>query len=871
MCQRLPQATNVASVQGLGGVMRKTSAAGWLVVVGLAACAPQRQPTLGTSGTRVDAGSAVGDGEGPPVADALPADSTAKVDGGRGGSTREADVPSDGAPVCDPATCPAAPACQEAVCLAGGCTVVAAADGEACDDGNACTTVDHCVAGTCTGTEACKPAFVKGVGASPCQLTWSPPAASAIQLVPWLQGAGLNQPIALIAYPGPSNRVLVAERPGQIVLVANAAVTTPKKLALDLSGKISVNGEGGLLGVALHPQFPQQPKLYVHYTTKGVFTSIVSQFTLSATTPDTFDLGSEVVLLSVPQPFSNHNGGQIAFDVQGHLLVGLGDGGSAGDPLGAGQNGQTLLGKILRIDVNHAENGKNYAIPKDNPFVASKTVLPEIWALGMRNPWRFSVDPLTGQLWVGDVGQNKYEEIDIVEKGQNYGWNTMEGAHCYKPAVGCDTTGLALPVLELPHGEAKSITGGYVYRGKLFAGLYGRYVFGDYATKRFWAATSDSKGVWQAQLLLASNFSVASFGTDRDGELFALQLFPSAVARVEAVAPGGAAAVPPPKLSQTGCFASLQPLTPADGLLPYQLNAPLWSDGASKQRWIVLPAGATPQPGGVGPIDAGETDQDHWDLPQGSLVIKHFALGKTAVETRFMRREAAGWSMFTFRWLADGSDAELITGGGEQTFAFQDNGQAVTQVWHYPSQAECAQCHQGGTPRQQLLGPSRAQLDRAASATAGLNQLQAFSLAGLLHKPVDPAAVTAMPDVTALDSGQQPVSDVAGSARAYLHANCAHCHAPGLMPAQSAIDLRFGTPLAQMQACQMPPLLGDGGVAGAQLLAPGQPNQSVVWLRLSAPPGDAWQMPPLAVAKPHAAAQSLIAQWIQGLKGCTGP
>jgi uncharacterized repeat protein (TIGR03806 family) len=786
-------------------------------------------------------------------------------------SLTDAPSPADTA-VCLPAQCTTSQPCQQAACVDGTCVVTALADGSPCDEGDPCSPSDTCKAGQCTaGADACHPPFAQAIGQSPCHFDWSPPPTDALTLTPWFAQAGLQQPIHLAAFPGLADRVAVVQRPGQIVVLDNQANAGPGTVLLDIAAKVSTAGEGGLLSVAFHPQFHLHRKLYVHYTSTGKFTSRISSFEVLPGEPPKADPASEQVLLTIEQPFTNHNGGQVAFDAQGMLLIGMGDGGAAGDPLGAGQNGMMLLGKMLRIDVDHPAGGKPYGIPADNPFVGKPGVLPEVFALGLRNPWRFSVDPANGGIWAGDVGQGLWEEIDLIAAGHNYGWNTMEGNHCYPSGSTCSSAGLTPPIVELPHGQANSITGGHVYRGKLHPGLFGSYVFADYVTGKFWATKPDGTGAWTTQLLLSANFKPVSFGVDRHGELYVLQIFPAAVRRVDVAPPqNGAPPAPPPTLAQTGCFTSLQPLTPAPGLLPYELNAPLWSDGAHKQRWLVLPPGAKPTPGGTGPLQVAADAHGHWDVPPGTLVWKHFALGdgQTPAETRLMRRTTAGWDMFSFRWLADGSDAVLGAGGDSQVLPVTQGQTSTTQVWHYPTQAQCRQCHQGPTAAYQLLGPSQAQLDRPTAALAGQNQLEAWRLAGLLSLPVAATQVTALPDLTALEQGGSvDKSQLGAAARAWLHVQCAHCHAPGLL-GQAKLDLRFGTPLGQTQACAQPPQLGDVGVAGAQLLAPGQPDASVIWLRLAQAAGSPWQMPPVGVSLPHAAGVQLVKDWIAGLGAC---
>lgn len=356
-----------------------------------------------------------------------------------------------------------------------------------------------------------------------------------IRLVP--VATGLTAPVAFAAAPG--GRLLVVEQTGKVRIILNGQLQpTP---FLDITDKLDrINGsysEKGLLGLALHPQFATNGKLYVYYSGRKNapdlnHSSIVAEYRMTAD-PNRADASSERILLTIGQPESNHNGGHLAFGPDGYLYIGSGDGGGAGDKHGAIGNGQalnTLLGKILRIDVNKQEGGKAYGIPPDNPFVnrpnEAPTARPEILAYGLRNPWKFSFDE-QGRLWAADVGQDKYEEIDLIEKGKNYGWRIQEGLHCYNPPTDCDDKNLLPPVHEYDHALGVSITGGYVYHGTRIVALRGKYVFGDWSGKLFYLVQGRT-GWLRADLIIAGKEGnrpgayVNSFGEDAAGELYVL-------------------------------------------------------------------------------------------------------------------------------------------------------------------------------------------------------------------------------------------------------------------------------------------------------------------------------------------------------------
>ncbi|UBM57517.1 PQQ-dependent sugar dehydrogenase [Marinilongibacter aquaticus] len=316
-----------------------------------------------------------------------------------------------------------------------------------------------------------------------------------------------------------SNRAFVVEQEGLISVFENKRNVKSRNTFLDISGAVDDKGnEEGLLGLAFHPNFKENGYFYVNYTVSSSET-LISRFSVDKKDPNKADASSELVLLRYAQPYNNHNGGQVAFGPDGFLYISVGDGGSGGDPKENGQNPGSLLGSILRIDVDSPQNGNNYGIPADNPFVQDKNARPEIYAFGLRNPWRISFDSSTGRLWCGDVGQNKFEEIDIIEKGKNYGWNEMEGLHTYEN--GSNSEGFTAPVLEIPQSTGdKSITGGYAYRGKKAGSLFGKYIFADYVSGRIYALSETDGGSFSNQTLFDTDLNIAAFGTDENHELY---------------------------------------------------------------------------------------------------------------------------------------------------------------------------------------------------------------------------------------------------------------------------------------------------------------------------------------------------------------
>ena len=338
--------------------------------------------------------------------------------------------------------------------------------------------------------------------------------------------SGYSSPIFVTHAPGDSTRLFVVERPGRIMIIKNGVPQA--RPFLNITGRVLTGGERGLLSMAFHPGFPDSAFFYVNYvgdSTSDDYTHI-SRFAISSD-PDSAIAASEHVLLAIFQPQTNHNGGMIAFGTDGMLYVGMGDGGGGGDPLEDAQDPQELLGKMLRLDVNNAPT----YIPADNPFVGSPSVRDQIWAIGVRNPFRWSFDRLTGDMWIADVGQNAYEEIDFesdtIVGGLNYGWDNLEGFHCYEPANNCDSIGMTFPIYEYSHANNRcSITGGYVYRGCAIPDLEGWYFYGDYCTGEIWRLkrNPDNSVVGPAPLFDLSNFNLVSFGEDYYGELYVAEL-----------------------------------------------------------------------------------------------------------------------------------------------------------------------------------------------------------------------------------------------------------------------------------------------------------------------------------------------------------
>jgi glucose/arabinose dehydrogenase len=407
----------------------------------------------------------------------------------------------------------------------------------------ACATPSPSTSSLASDRQAASP--TTGVAASPSaeasidgSPTEAPIAAEPPPLALEEVATGLAAPINITATP--DGWLLVNERAGRVVAIDPA--TGEQSVTLDIGDRVLGQNEQGLLGLALHPAWPDAPRAFIHYSDRNGDT-VLAEYAATATDgPPVLDPASERVMLRVDQPFANHNGGQLAFGPDAYLYMALGDGGSGGDPQGNGQNPRTLLGSILRIDVEIPDDtptpdSMGYGIPADNPFADGSDGAPEVFVYGLRNPWRFSFDTARDEVWIADVGQNAYEEVDrldpVADAGANLGWNVMEASHCFAGPI-CESGGLVLPVTEYGRDQGCSVTGGYVYRGAAIPDLAGWYLFSDYCSGLLFGVPSDADGVVAPRVLLDTGHGVSTFGQDADGELYLADINSGAIYRIVA-------------------------------------------------------------------------------------------------------------------------------------------------------------------------------------------------------------------------------------------------------------------------------------------------------------------------------------------------
>jgi uncharacterized repeat protein (TIGR03806 family) len=681
-----------------------------------------------------------------------------------------------------------------------------------------------------------------------CKIAGNPTTA-AVELTEMI--SGLDRPIKVASI---DQRLLIVEQPGKVKSLKNGE--SQATLILNLQDRVTAISPGGdergLLGMAIHPRTSN--RVFLSYTTREPLRSRISEFRYDLAS-NRIDPASESIILELPQPFSNHNGGDIAFGKDGMLYIAFGDGGSGNDPQGNGQSLNTLLGKILRIDIDHA---KPYTIPTSNPFANRNDAKKEIFAYGLRNPWRFSFDRLTGELWAGDVGQGKYEEIDLIESGKNYGWNTMEGKHCLRGNT-CNTAGLTLPVHEYGRADGFSVTGGFVYRGTKIPSLNGKYVFGDFGSGKIWALANQGNGNVSVELLLESQRNISSFGEDQNGELLVLDHRGSVLRLATKAQVKGDSF--PFKISETGCFSSLNPLIPAEGVHNYEVNSPLWSDGLEKSRLASIPLGSKIKGAASG----------RWEFPDGSVFIKNFFLPSNAadqsdrqiVETRFLVKRSGQFIGYSYLWNEGQTEASYIPSSVSREFVIKnESGTNERFSYTYPSSADCNRCHTEGGNK--VLGFNQQQLDRDLQKPDGsvVDQLEHFVQNEILEMSL--ASNRAFPKMV---SYRNPDEHIDLRAKSYLTSNCSYCHNAETRAGQLSFDFRWTASLRDMGVCNVYAERGSFNIPDAQIVRAGDANQSVLYQRVKTHE-NLLMMPPLGHGRVDTVATTVLEDWINQLADC---
>jgi uncharacterized repeat protein (TIGR03806 family) len=626
--------------------------------------------------------------------------------------------------------------------------------------------------------------------------------------------------------------------------------------------------------IAFHPRFWETKYVYVTYgeVYPRPRRTRISRFKVIQDTPQdppVCDPSSETAIFEWVSAV-DHHGGALAFGPDGMLYASAGDGAALGDGNISGQDITDINASIIRIDVDHPHAGQFYAIPKDNPFVSIPGARGEVWAYGLRNVWKMSFDRKTGELFAGDVGQDLWDTVSIIQKGGNYGWSVLEGTHDFRPERPHGPTPFLKPAIELDHSIARSITGGYVYRGKLLKDLVGYYVYGDYATGIVWATKIVNGTIADHKELCRTPYRIVDFCEDDNGELYVLD-HQGPVYRIVPTPQnnqGGIAKGFPRKLSETGLFSDAAKNEMAPGVIPYDVNVPVWRDHAVMERYMAVP--------GDSRIDyRADTG---WNFPEGSVIAQTVFMEMEAgnpgsrkrLETRILHKELKNWWGYTYVWNDAQTDAELLTEpkGLDKTLAVKDasapNG-VRHQTYHFPARSECLLCHT--MPANYVLGLNTLQMNRDYDYNGVTeNQIKALERIGMFSNKVEraheglnrtPFAETKMP---AMDDATASLED---RARGYLHANCSHCHMKW-GGGNSAFYVIYPMPLAETGIVRGTPTHGTLDLPDAKLIVPGHPESSVLLGRTRRT--DAFRMPRAGSSLVDEKGVKLLEEWIKTMK-----
>lgn len=696
-----------------------------------------------------------------------------------------------------------------------------------------------------------------------------------------------DEPLDMTYAPG-TKRLFVAERWGKIWSFMNYRETDKADLALHLH-----NGKQKqvIYAFTFHPKFKDNGYIYVTWipdpSQEGLPKGTrVSRFTVKGE-PPVADRASEKIIIEWPN--GGHNGGCLKFGPDNMLYIVTGDGSGIADELVIGQDLSSIFAKMLRIDVDHADPGKGYSVPKDNPFVKTPGARPEVWAFGLRQLWRFSFDRKTGDCFGGEVGQDLWEMIYHIQKGGNYGWSVREGTHPFRPERKQGPGSILHPLVEHSHADFRSITGGFVYRGKRLAEdlVDGAYVYGDFDTGRIWIyfkTARFAKGrigdppvpIFEAQEIARTTYRIITFAEDAEGELYFVDFTGGRIHQLVKAPDAKPQAAFPRKLSETGIFDSTKDHVVAAGVIPYTVNAQLWGDHAVKDRFLAIPGNGQigfdeimyPQPA------PGSTPG--WRFPDGTVLVKTFSMDmergnpktRKRLETRLLHFQLFPgtqeygdqyWRGYTYVWNDEQTDAELLDEkGADKPLKVKVGDKFVEQLYRFPSRAECTLCHTQGAKF--ALGVSTMQMNRDHDYGGVIaNQLATLEHIGVFTKPL-PAAPAKLPKLADYDDETLPVEV---RARAYLHSNCGHCHVKW-GGGNAEFKLLATLPLEEMGIVNVAPAHGSFGLKDAKLVVPGHPERSVLLHRMNIT--GLGRMPHISSRVVHESATRIVHDWIKQMK-----
>ncbi|QDU27161.1 Soluble aldose sugar dehydrogenase YliI precursor [Anatilimnocola aggregata] len=705
-------------------------------------------------------------------------------------------------------------------------------------------------------TAPTRPAWTKS------RIVGAPQAPEPYRLESAFPQLRFERPTSIEQFPG-ANRLLVTEMGGKVFTIVKGAATKEKDLVVDLKGLLPQELAGknvSLLDAEFHPQFGENRSLFICYVHPGNGGHTrVSRLTLTGGSTPSVVPGSEQVIITWPS--GGHNAGCLEFGKDGFLYIATGDGSGPNPPDGrtTGQDVSDLLGAILRIDIDRQQGDLAYAIPADNPFVNTQTARGEVWAYGLRNPFKIGVDMESGDVFAADNGWESWEMVHRIVRGGNCGWPIMEGRALLRSEVKPGPTPIIPPVKDHPHTEANSVIGGPVYRGAKLPQLAGSFVYGDYITGTIWSVRRESDGSYSHATLCDTDQRIVSFTQGNEGELYVLdydftgqiyELLPSDLPDTSATFPR--------RLSETGLFTSLENLEPAPGVVPYSVQVERWLDGAHAQRWLAIP--------GDGQVQLSTSKEESPVYPEGTVLVKHLSLPehKLRLETQLLHFERGVWRPYSYLWNEAGTDAELVDSIGTQRGLKIPSKDAkegfVERTWRASAVNECKLCHNAES--RNVLGFVPHQLTRLVASSGGETELTRLSA----MKAVAKAPTNSADDQLRLVDPHDAAQPLDERARSYLHVNCSMCHQPG-GNAIVSFFLRKDLPFEKLNTSKGTGI-GTFGLRDAKLIVPGDPARSVLMYRMSKL-GYA-RMPYIGSQVVDSRGVALIDAWIRSMPGEAG-
>ena len=703
---------------------------------------------------------------------------------------------------------------------------------------SAFTIADEPAGQTTFGMQARTPLTTSRVVRSP-----EPPPPYVVE--PIFVNVQWDRPLYIKPEPGTNDLFVIQqggekEKPAKILRINDEPSVAETSLLLEVDDRL-------VYGLEFHPNYQQNGFLFVYSngprTEADLRKNRISRFTIA---DGECDPKSEFIIIEWRS--NGHDGGDLAFGTDGMLYTATGDGTSDSDAWTSAQDVTNLLGSVLRIDVDHPDKAHPYSVPPDNPFLNVPNARPELWAIGLRNPWRITIDRANGQLWVGNNGQDLWETVHLVQPGENYGWSVYEGSHPFYPNRELGPGKLTNPTIEHHHTVARSMTGGVVYTGDQLPDLKGAYIYGDYDTGKVWAARHDGERLTWHQEIADSALLIVGFSNSHRGELLVVDYVGGIyrlVVNPKSLKPFDEA-VFPHRLSETGLFESIPEHRMAAGVIPYSVNTPAWQDGATSQRFLAIP----------GDGQMTWTGTNGFACSNGTVLVQTLTLGTGGnarrIETRLLTRQQNEWAGYSYLWNPEQTDAVLVDKEGKDIeFRVADDSASHMQPWRIPSRTECSSCH----TRQAnfLLGITAVQLNRDhdyGDVTA--NQLRTFDHIGLFAK--SPGDLSSIGHTVDPYDAAEPLE---ARARSYLHANCSNCHV-NAGGGNARIELSFDKSLDAMHIISEFPQHATFGFARPRIIAPGEPDQSVMLARISR--RGRGQMPPLVSRQ--------IDQWGVSLGSC---